>query len=90
METKILEKKVELYSVSVYIGKISSSDKSGINLVIYSDTTALVVFFIEELHEVVYQQNSLFTIHLNHSLIVFLYVIVILYILFLIKNQHSV
>ena len=41
METKILEKKVELYSVSVYIGKISSSDKSGINLVIYSDTTAL-------------------------------------------------
>ena len=40
-ETKVLEKKVELYSVSVYIGKISSSDKSGINLVIYSDTTAL-------------------------------------------------
>ena len=41
METKILEKKVELYSVSVYIGKISSSDKSGINLVIYSNTTEL-------------------------------------------------
>ena len=30
--------------------------------------TALVVFFIEILNEVVYQQNSLFTIHLNYSL----------------------